>query len=83
MPSIPINLCTPPPPSLDQILTRNQSKESLQTFEHQKKAGKKSNRELRDEAAAKEMALGTQQPMDSFFGKSFGNNEKNQNQHRG
>jgi len=38
---------------------------------------------LRDEAAAKEMALGMQQPMDSFFGKSSGNNNKTQNQHKG
>jgi len=48
-----------------------------------KDAGRKSNKELRDEAIAKEMALGTQQPMDFFFGKSFGNNEKNQQRGKG
>jgi len=37
MPSIPIIQRTHPPPSMDRILTRNQSKESLQTLEHQKK----------------------------------------------
>jgi len=38
--------------------------------------GRKSNKEIRDEAIAKEMALGTQQPMDSFLGKQTGSHEK-------
>ena len=45
--------------------------------------GIKSNKEIRDETAAKEMALGTQQPMKPFLGKNSGNNEKNQQRGKG
>jgi len=45
--------------------------------------GRKTNKELRDEAAAKEMALGTQQPMDTFLGKTTGNNERSQPKGKG
>jgi len=45
--------------------------------------GRKTNKELRDEAVAKEMALGTQQPMDTYLGKSTGNMEKIQKKGKG
>eukprot|EP00253_Pinus_taeda_P003918 PITA_03918 len=54
------NIRSPPAPLVNRIITRNQSKKSLQTTKHKKEVGKKSNKDLRDEAAAKEMALGTQ-----------------------
>lgn len=56
-----------PPPSVDKILTRNQSKEAFQNAKNQKKVGRKTNKELRDEAAAKEMDLGTQQPSEKHM----------------
>ena len=65
-----------PPPTIERILTRNKSKEANQSTDPPKKVGRKSNKELRDETAAKEMAMGAQQPMDSYLGKLKGSGEK-------
>jgi len=51
-------------------------KEANQSTDPPRRAGRKSNKELRDETAAKEMATGTQQPMDSYLGKLKGSGEK-------
>jgi len=67
---------SPPLPLVDCILTRNKAKENPQIWDQQKKVGRKSNKEIRDEVAAKEMALGTQQPMETFLRKDTGSNEK-------
>ena len=72
-----------PPPPVDRILTRKQSKEAPPNVEYKKNAGRKTNKELRDEAAAKEMALGMQQPMETFIGRSTRNNEKSQQRGKG
>lgn len=53
-----------PPPTIERILTRNKAKEVNQPTDPPRKVGRKSNKELRDETTAKEMATGTQQPMD-------------------
>jgi len=72
----PIQNFPSPPPTIDRILTRNKVKEASNTSEQPKKAGRKSNKEIRDETKAKEMATGTQQPMDSFLAKQRGSGEK-------
>jgi len=69
-------LSSPPPPLVGRILTRNKSKENIGSTDPPRKAGRKSNKEIRDETAAKEMATGTQQPMDSFLDRTKGNGEK-------
>eukprot|EP00253_Pinus_taeda_P012762 PITA_12762 len=51
-------------------------KEASLTSDPPRKAGRKSNKEIRDEITAKEMATGTQQPMDSFLDKQKGSGEK-------
>jgi len=45
--------------------------------------GRKSNKEIKDEVASKEMALRMQQPMDSFLGKQTGSHEKTQQRGKG
>lgn len=65
----PIQNFPSPPPTIERILTRNEVKESNNTSQQPKKASRKSNKEIRDDATAKEMATGTQQPMDSFLAK--------------
>lgn len=81
--SSPNPISSPPPPSVDHILTRNKAKEIPQIRDQQKKVGRKSNKEIRDEADAKEIELGMQQPMDSFLGKQTGSNEKTQQRGKG
>jgi len=68
---------------VDHILTRNKAKEIPQPWDKQKKVGRKSNKEIRDEETTKEMALGTQQPMESFLGKQTGSHEKSQQRGKG
>lgn len=65
----PSQILPSPPPTIDHILTRNKVKEASNNSEPPKKAGMKSNKEIRDKTTAKEMATGTQQPMDSFLAK--------------
>jgi len=48
-----------------------------------KKVGRKTNKKVRNEAATKEMALGSQQPMDTYLGKSTRNMEKSQHKGKG
>ncbi len=68
---------------MDHILTRNKARENAQAWDQQKKVGRKPNKEIGDEAAAKEMALGMQQLMDSFLEKQTGSHEKNQQRGKG
>ena len=51
-------------------------KETALTSDPPRKAGRKSNKEIRDETAVKEMATGTQQPMDTYLDKSKGSGER-------
>jgi len=65
-----------PPRTVERILTRNKTKENITSIDPPRKVGRKSNKEIRDENAAKEMATGTQQPMDTYLDKTKGSGEK-------
>lgn len=65
-----------PPPTIERILTRNKSKEVSLPSNSPRKAGRKSNKEIKYETTAKEMATGTQQPMDTYLDRQKGSGEK-------
>lgn len=65
-----------PPRTVERILTRNKSKETSAATDPPRKVGRKSNKEIRDENAAKEMTTGTQQPIDTYLDKTRGSGEK-------
>jgi len=65
-----------PPRTVERILTRNKTKENVISVDPPRKVGRKSNKEIRDENAAKEMATGAQQPMDTYLDKTKGSGEK-------
>lgn len=68
-PFSPIISHSPPHSTFDQIITRNLSKDLVSSLDHPKQVEKKSNREIRDDVVEKEMALGTQQPLETFLEK--------------
>jgi hypothetical protein len=79
---LPLDPPPPPPPTIERILTRNKSERSQSPSDPPRKAGRKSNKELRDETAAKEMATGAQQPMDSYLGQAKRKWRKNKGEER-